>query len=344
MSVYDHRNKPAYGIAPHKAAGEEKNPYILKWWTPNHDQAILQTIREYQWQWFWHIQQRICAITPVETLDPWRQDDPACKKRAWYNVLMNFSLARADECGFGKLVRTPVQKNCRICELLFREDSLPVPLVERLGVEEIDFCSPCLTKALIADGAGDLPMEEIIKYLRDLTSTLSRIPPADFGRAVGDLHGLSIDERIAVFRILMGKPTLGRVKNIFGSWLNALIKAGVLADDVRRTARGIQCIANDGHVCLSLGEKTIDDILFSLGIEHDKEPRYPGCNYRADFKIGNTFVEYFGLAGDADYDARSKAKASICAAHDIKLIAIYPKDLSSVRQLKSKIFEAIESG
>lgn len=344
MSVYDHRNKPAYGIAPHKDAGEEKNSYILKWWTPNHDHAIMQAIGEYQWQWFWHIQQRICLITPVETLDAWRLDDPACKKRAWYNVLLNFSRARADECGFDKLVRAPRQKNCRICGLVFREDSLPVPLVERLGVEGLDFCSPCLTNALLADGAADVPMEEILTYIRDLTSTLSRIPSGDFGRNVSDFHGLNIDERIAIFRLLMGKPSLLRVKYVFGSWLNALIKAGVLTDDVRRTARGIQCIANDGHVCLSLGEKTIDDLLFSLGIEHDKEPRYPGCNYRADFQIRGTFIEYFGLAGDADYDARSKAKASICAAHDIKLIAIYSKDLSSMRLPKSKILDAIASG
>jgi hypothetical protein len=304
----------------------------------------MQTIREYQWQWFWHIQQKICSITPVETLEEWRRDDPACKKRAWYNVLVNFSRARADQCGFGKNVRAPRQKNCRICGLLFREDSLPVPLVERLGVEEIHFCSPCLTQALLKDGADDLPMDAIPIYICDLTSTLNRVPPADFGRNISDLHGLNVDDRIALFRVLLGKPSLRRVKDVYGSWLNALIKAGVLAGDVRRTARGIQCIANDGHICLSLGEKTIDDLLFSLGIEHEKEPNYPGCNYRADFQILGAFVEYFGLAGDADYDARSKEKASICAAHGIKLIAIYPKDLISVRLLKSKILDGIAAG
>ena len=56
----------------------------------------------------------------------------------------------------------------------------------------------------------------------------------------------------------------------FGSWLNALILSDVLTDGTRHTSRGIQCIALDGHKCLSLVEKTIDDWFIEHNISHEK--------------------------------------------------------------------------
>jgi hypothetical protein len=269
VTVYDQRDKPAYSSEALSKPADGRNPHILKWWTSTHDEAIKQTIQEYQWQWYWHIREKICSITPNDILETWKHDDPACKTRVWYNVLMYFSCARAVGRGFDKLIREPSEKRCRLCGLAFREDSLPAPLIERIGIAEIDFCAPCLTDALFQDGAREASEDSVRNYLRNLTEALSRVPPSDFGRNVGDLHGMNSDERLAVFRVLQKKPSLGRVKELYGSWLNALIKADVLEDDVRRTLRGIQCIANDGHVCLSLGEKTIDDLLFSLSIEHE---------------------------------------------------------------------------
>jgi hypothetical protein len=110
------------------------------------------------------------------------------------------------------------------------------------------------------------------------------------------------------------------VKELFGSWLEALIEAGILEDGTRRTARGTQCVAIDGHFCLSLGEKTIDDLLHAHGILHEKEPRYPEGNYRADFGVNGVFIEYFGLKGNTDYDKRSEFKRRLCKKHGIKLI------------------------
>jgi len=110
------------------------------------------------------------------------------------------------------------------------------------------------------------------------------------------------------------------VKTLFGSWLKALIEAEVLEDGARRTSRGTQCLAKDGHVCLSLGEKTIDDLLHSHGITHEKEYPYPERDFRADFLVDGVFIEYFGLTGDPDYDAKTRLKQRICKKHEIKLI------------------------
>jgi hypothetical protein len=152
-----------------------------------------------------------------------------------------------------------------------------------------------------------------------------------------DLRRLDFEERLAVLQVLRRKPTLGHVKRLFGSWLKALIEAEILEDGTRRTSRGTQCLAKDGHICLSLGEKTIDDFLYQHSIAHDKEPRYPEGNFRGDFLADGIFIEYFGLKGDPDYDAKIRQKQRICKKHNIKLISIYPRDLVSPSRLKQKL-------
>jgi len=166
---------------------------------------------------------------------------------------------------------------------------------------------------------------------------LQRVPNQDYEEGVEDLHGLDFEERLAVLQLLKQKPTVHRVKVLFGSWLNALVEAGVLEDGTRRTSRGTQCIAKDGHVCLSLGEKTTDDFLYRYGIPHEKEPRYPERNFRGDFLVNGIFIEYFGLKGDPDYDAKTRLKQGICNKHGIELVSVYPKDLVSLKELERKL-------
>jgi hypothetical protein len=134
-----------------------------------------------------------------------------------------------------------------------------------------------------------------------------------------------------LYTVFPGEP------EIFGSWLKALVEAGVLEDGTRRTARGIQTIARDGHICLSLGGKTIYDYLFSNGIPHEIEPRYPEGNYRADFLVNDVFIEYFGLKGNPECDAKTKLKQRLCRKHGIRLISIYPEDLISMKKLERKM-------
>lgn len=104
------------------------------------------------------------------------------------------------------------------------------------------------------------------------------------------------------------QPTRARVRRVFGSWFEALIAAGVLDADAQRMSRGTRCLALDGHVCHSFGEKTIDGLLYRVGVAHDREPPYPGTDYRGDFAYAGFLVEYVGLAGDPTYDAKQKLK------------------------------------
>ena len=94
-------------------------------------------------------------------------------------------------------------------------------------------------------------------------------------------------------------------------------------------------------MCLSLGEKTIDDYLSTRGILHEKEPTYPEGNYRADFAVKGVFIEHFGLEGNPEYDKRTEEKQRICRKHAVGLISISPKDLVSVAKLENKLQQVL---
>jgi hypothetical protein len=70
---------------------------------------------------------------------------------------------------------------------------------------------------------------------------------------------------------------------------------------------------------------------------HKKELPYPEGNFRADFQIGQVFLEYFGLKGNIEYDKNIMQKQKICKKYGIRLISIYPNDLISLKRLEKKL-------
>jgi len=337
MGIYDQRDKPAYGLFKVEP-GCSENRHIQGWWTPGHDSVLAEQIARKQWIWYWSVTDELVKITPQDRLEAWKAEDPLCARYAWYNILMYFAASRAERLGLTKAIRRAEWKTCLLCGESFVEDSLPGPLIERLGIDALDFCAPCLRDTVL-QGSGDnsVPKQGILDYLRSLADTIGRVPTQNFGEGVTDLMGIDTADRVRLLILLRKKPTIGCVKTAFGSWLGALIQAGILEDGTRRTSRGIQTIAKDGHVCLSLGEKTIDDLLYLRGVPHEREPRYPESNFKADFKIGSVFVEYFGLVGAPEYDAKIKKKMRIGKVHALTIVAIYPRDLVSSEKLDGKL-------
>lgn len=338
MSIYDHRNRPAYM----NVTGNPdycKNRYILKWWTNNHDIILEEQIKEKQWGWYWEIKDEILKITPNSTIEKWISEDPLCSNYAWYNILMYFAISRAEILGLTKFIRNPKMKKCPLCNKNFIENSLPHPLINRLGINQIDFCAPCLRDTVLFSGIGNISKEKILQYIRDLVEITEIIPPQNYGNSVNDLHNLKTKQRLDLLKLLKQKPKHARVKKLFGSWFNALIEAGILENDSQRMILGTRCLANDKHICYSLAEKTIDDFLYAKGIIHDKEPKYPEGNFRADFKVNNVFIEYFGLMDDENYKLKAEYKKEICKKHNIKLISIYPNDLANQSKLKKKLLD-----
>jgi hypothetical protein len=255
---------------------------------------------------------------------------------------MYYAITRAELLGITKNIRKPERKKCPLCNNYFIENSLPHPFVKRLGIKKLDFCSPCLKDIVFSDsGNNNATKDEIIYFLNELASVIEMVPIQGFGEGMDDVRELDSNKCLEVFEILKGKPSTEHVKAVFGSWFHALVEAGVLENGARKNSRGIQTLAKDGHMCFSLGEKTIDDYLYKNKIKHEREPKYPDSNYRADFKIGNIFLEYFGLTGNPDYDIKTKMKKRLCKKHGIKLISIYPKDLISLPKLEKKLKDLV---
>ncbi|WP_309864490.1 hypothetical protein [Bacillus sp. SLBN-46] len=98
---------------------------------------------------------------------------------------------------------------------------------------------------------------------------------------------------------------------------------------------GIVCVAKGGQVCRSLQERErfIDDWLFEHKIKHDTEPVYPyhkelnSNKMRADFKVGDIWIEYFGLNTKL-YREKIERKREFSRIKDIHLIELFPEDMT----------------
>lgn len=125
----------------------------------------------------------------------------------------------------------------------------------------------------------------------------------------------------------------GSFVRIFGAWNIAIKEAGLSPNPVLFAKKHY---ANDGHKCDSLAEKIIDDWLFSRNIQHERNIHYFDTKFTADFKIGDTFIEFFGLHGQLKrYDVLMRKKMKLIQQHNLKLISIFPNDIFPTLQLDS---------
>lgn len=130
------------------------------------------------------------------------------------------------------------------------------------------------------------------------------------------------------------------VRKIFGTWNNAVIASGFKPNPVKFANK---YIAKDGHKCDSMAEKIIDDWLFIRKIKHKTKIPYNHHRMTADFKIGDTYIEFFGLQGKVEsYDRLVKKKEALWREKNLKVIRVYPNDLFPENKLE-KIFDKITS-
>ena len=87
---------------------------------------------------------------------------------------------------------------------------------------------------------------------------------------------------------------------------------GTKAAEILGYRRSLARETLDGKYVKSFGEKVIANFLFEHGIEYKYEWSFPwaGRNYHPDFTIfkDRIVIEYFGMAGDPDYDEMSAQK------------------------------------
>jgi len=180
-------------------------------------------VAEYQWAWRWAVLPHLETLIPEAVLRAWRDSDPLCEEYSWYNVLATFAQARAKQLGIAP--RPAWQKVCSCCSREFLESDLPYPFIARVGVNAIDMCETCLSQALEAKGSPASGPETVTAVLQALSGALQRPPKTTDLTGRLDLRSLSHDARAAAVQALRVKPTVARVKELFGSWEAALAQA-----------------------------------------------------------------------------------------------------------------------
>jgi DNA helicase-4 len=108
-----------------------------------------------------------------------------------------------------------------------------------------------------------------------------------------------------------------------------------------------------GEFVKSRGEKAIADFLFEHDIRYKYERNHwwSGVNYKPDFTIFKTeksgvVVEYFGMAGDENYDRLTEEKKQYWASKEHwNLISLYPDDIASLDSgcFEKDLAQALES-
>ncbi len=189
----------------------------------------------------------------------------------------------------------------------------------------INICQKCFKRTFNDYKRG--ASKTRLSRLYDLFMFTGEIPTQDFEKFYYMYK--DHDSLIELIKIFQKLRTPQGFKEEFGSFFAALVKSGILPDGSKRMTIGTMVLAEDGHLCLSLPEKEIDDFLYSNSIPHDKEVYYPGCNMRTDWEIldteKRTFVEYFGLMNNEDYAKKTEIKKHLAASNSIELIDIYPE-------------------
>ena len=310
------------------------------WWTAEHDKLILEQVKKDQWRWAPNFRLFTKELSPADIEDHkvfWEREVTAGRGyEVWSNGIRTYIRKRAIELGAPALVTTsPAMQYCAVCNSEFHETSARA---KYFGKDQNDICTPCIDASIHGGQKEDFTKEETLQYLRELAAILGYVPESNFGSsAKGLLEGFDSSQRVKLIKLLGERPTLRLVNSQFGSWFQALKEAEILDDNALRSAMGTKCLATDGHICLSLAEKRIDDLLAALGIAHIREVPYAGGQFRADFMVGNTVIEYFGLMERDDYKAKAEKKASFCKQHEIPFLALFPEDVANERILTEKL-------
>jgi hypothetical protein len=134
----------------------------------------------------------------------------------------------------------------------------------------------------------------------------------------------------------LGLPSEITYRRYFGSYVKACLKANI-EPNYFIFGKSSSMIASDGTPCLSKAEYVVTEYLISNGFKYIKEPFYKDyiSDYRCglkrfDWKVGNYYIEYFGLPEKEYYSERMNEKINICKDNDIKLICLYRKDLTKL--------------
>lgn len=304
-------------------------------WDDTCDKILEELTHQYHWDASYFVAIAVAEYLPTEKLEKFKK---ACENKnthIWYNVLGSFAQERIEELRIE--VRKPIIKKCRHCGEEFLESSIRSSVSIKANYNTI-FCSDCYDKVLsgginVVTKQSAKPPSEMLTILREFCEVVKFVPSSSF-MAQPSLFSLTEEEQVKATRNFLEMPLYKFYVSEFGSWFKALIQAGILDEGTQRLFFGTRCLANDGHECASIAEKTIDDWLTNRNVIHQKEPLYPhdrelnpARKLRADWEVENTLIEYAGLMNRQDYSEKMSKKRVLASKHGIALIILSAEDL-----------------
>ena len=204
--------------------------------------------------------------------------------------------------------------------------------------KHLHICPKCVEKAVFWSNDSN-SLENDLKRFKGIADALGAIPDKS-----GFIYSQIEDPELAVTltQEMQKMRSFQELSKYCGSWFKLLVASGVLPEGSRKMKYGTMVLAKDGHQCFSLAEKQIDDLLYSAGIEHEREPSYPDSNFRADWllTVGDEkiFIELFGLYGEKGYTKRMTEKLAYADVKGIRVIAFLPKDMNNLnRSFSAKV-------
>lgn len=122
---------------------------------------------------------------------------------------------------------------------------------------------------------------------------------------------------------------LRAVAGVFGTSTRTIVRC-LKRNDIKRRPKGfgsnIRC--TDGHITDSYWESLVDEWLFEREILHILHPPLPwNSRQRADFLVGETYIELWEVIGIPSYERRKKYKQGKYRDHGLDLIELFPSDL-----------------
>jgi hypothetical protein len=329
----------------HSSSDQTEVKLVRRIWDSKCDEILVELADKYAWDASFYVSDAIAAYLPSDQLEAFKKACEEHETHVWNNVLMYYGRARLAELGIK--IREPRLLKCAGCGKQFLESSIHMNLAKRVGYK-IHFCYDCYDRALSGFGLGEISMsqDDMLSRLAELATVLEGVPLATFVRRP-DFTMISEEKQITIVKALLAMPSYETYVKTFGLWLKALILAGILEDGTQPVQLGTRCIAADGHECLSLAEKTIDDWLSARDIPHEKEPLYPYHAYlnpsgrmRADWQVGKVFIEYAGLMDEPDYAAKMETKQELAAEFGLVLIVINPKEVLNLDRKLGRLLDS----
>lgn len=329
--------RPSHGILNGSIGLSNNN------WSRSCDEGLAELIREEGYYYWARVQAMFAEVIGNSAWLQFCEEAKGLKDagqipHVHYNIPLHYARRLIESRGW--LVPNPPELICRICHKPFNLASHILSTVVHFSarrVIEAPFCPDCY-----AAGCSDRPdfprspagRRIALKLLSDLTAALGFVPRKDFKRREF-MSRVPTERIIATLTVTREMPGPNYYEHCWRHWIVALIAAEVLDKEARPTGRGTQCLAQDGHLCFSFAEKRIDDWLTEHRVRHTKEPHYPrhpihnpNGQRRADWLVGEFYLELFGLTGDPEYDRRVKQKRLLAQAVGLKTIELTYDDMA----------------